>query len=127
MNDEVYWYYVNGRLSEHINPPTDPSSVTFALIRTRDIGYKKVRAEVILSIEGIYLKPKIFISESYYTPKEFRDVVEKYVKQALSEQRSITNWTESQSRKKRPNCPYTLSPRLICYRSVYALESITWG
>lgn len=99
MEGEVYWYYVDGKLKEHINPPTDPSSITFAIIRTSDVGYKKVRAEVILSIEGVYMKPKIFTSEKYYTPSQFRDVVEKYVKQALTEQRSITSWTTSQTRK----------------------------
>jgi hypothetical protein len=103
MNDEVYWYYLDGRLKQHINPPQDPSSITFAIIRTTDIGYKQVRAEVILSIEGVYQKPKIFTSASYYTPKQFREIVENYVKQALTEQRGITNWTESKSRKRGNN------------------------
>lgn len=103
MEGEVFWYYVDGKLKEHINPPSDPSSVTFAIIRTSDIGYKKVQAEVILSIEGVYQKPKIFTSASYYTPKQFREVVENYVKKSLIEQRGITNWTESKSRKHSKN------------------------
>lgn len=101
MEGEVYWYYIDGKLKEHVNPPTDPSSITFAIIKTSDEGYKKVRAEVILSIEGMYMKPKIFISESHYTPSQFRNIIENYVKKALTEQRSITNWTTSQTRKRK--------------------------
>jgi hypothetical protein len=98
MNDEVYWYFLNGHLKQHLNPPSDPSSVTFATIRTNDIGYKQVRAEVILCIEGTYLKPKIFTSSSYHTPKQFREIVENYVKESLTKHRGITDWT-TQERK----------------------------
>lgn len=103
MNDEVYWYFLNGHLKQHLNPPSDPSSVTFATIRTNDIGYKQVRAEVILCIEGKYLKPKIFISSSYHTPKQFREIVENYVKESLIEHRGITDWTtkERKNNKKK--------------------------
>jgi hypothetical protein len=99
MNDEVYWYFLNGHLKQHLNPPSDPSSVTFATIRTNDIGYKQVRAEVILCVEGKYLKPKIFTSASYYTPKQFREIVEDYVKKSLIEHRGITDWTQNRNSK----------------------------
>jgi hypothetical protein len=104
MNDEVYWYFLNGHLKQHLNPPSDPSSVTFATIRTNDIGYKQVRAEVILCIEGKYLKPKIFTSSSYHTPKQFREIVENYVKESLIEHRGITDWMtkERKNNKKKP-------------------------
>jgi len=99
MNGEVYWYFLNGHLKEHLNPPSDPSSVTFATIRTTDIGYKQVRAEIIVCVEGNYMKPKIFISEQYTTPKQFRDHIETYVKSILTTQRQITDWTGTQQRK----------------------------
>lgn len=99
MEDEVYWYYLNGHLKQHLNPPSDPSSVTFATIRTNDIGYKQVRAEVIICIKGRYMKPKFFMSSSYHTPKDFREIVEGYVKKMLTEQRGITDWTQSRNKK----------------------------
>ena len=99
MDGEVYWYFLNGHLKQHLNPPSDPSSVTFATIRTTDIGYKQVRAEIIVCVEGNYMKPKIFISESYSTPKQFRDTIETYVKSVLTAQRRITDWTGTQQRK----------------------------
>jgi len=99
MEGEVYWYYLNGRLKQHITPPSDPSSITFITIRTHDLGYKKVQAEVILCIEGTYMKPKIFTSSPYDTPKQFREMVEEYVKKSLTEQRRITDWTDKRDRK----------------------------
>lgn len=100
MNGELYWYYVDGRLRSHPNPPVDPSSITFITIRLSDIGYKKVRAEVIACIEGKYMKPEIFISSPYETPKQFREMVEEFVKKYLTEQRRITDWTDTKDRKK---------------------------
>lgn len=110
MNDEIYWYFLDGHLKQHLNPPLDPSSVTFATIRTSDIGYKQVRAEVILCIEGTYMKPKIFVSSSYHSPKEFREIVESYVKKSLTEQRRITDWTKSRSK----NNKKTIAKRCKC-------------
>jgi len=100
MDSTAYWYYLNGRLKEHLIPPMDPSTVTFITIKTNDMGYKRVRAEVTLCVEGTYMKPKIFISDSYMTPKIFRDVIEEYVKEILTEQRRITDWTGPHNRKK---------------------------
>jgi len=100
MDGTVYWYYLNGRLKEHIIPPMDPSSVTFATIKTTDTGYKQVRAEVTLCVEGTYMRPKIFISELYTTPKRFREIVEDYTKQIVGEQRRITDWTGPHNRVK---------------------------
>jgi hypothetical protein len=103
MEGEIYWYYLDGRLKQHISPPIDPSTVTFITIRLSDIGYKKVRAEVIACVEGKYLKPKIFTSSPYDTPKQFREMVEEYVKKYLTEQRKITDWTDINYRKKMIN------------------------
>lgn len=100
MDAEVYWYYSDGKLKQHLAPPVDPSTITFITIRLRDIGYKKVRAEVIRCVEGKYLKPEFFTSSPYETPKQFREMVEEYVKKYLSEQRRITDWTDTKDRKK---------------------------
>jgi len=100
MNDEVYWYYLDGHLKQHLNPPSDPSSVTFITIKTIDVGYKQVRAEITLCMEGTYMKPKIFTSFTYHTPKQFRNIVEDYVKKTLTEQRRITDWTTKDRKPK---------------------------
>jgi hypothetical protein len=105
MEGEVYWYYLNGRLKQHLNPPSDPSSVTFATIRTHDIGYRRVQAEIILCIEGTYMKPKNFTSSPYDTPKQFRETVEEYVKKSLTDQRRITDWTDKKERKPKKSKP----------------------
>lgn len=101
MNDEAYWYFKNGHLGQHIIPPVDPSTTSFITVRTRDIGYKKVRAELIPCIEGNYLQSKIFISEPYETQKNFRDRIEQDIKKFLLEQRRITDWTQSRKSKRK--------------------------
>jgi hypothetical protein len=99
MNEVVYWYYKDGKLKQHLSPPTDPANTTFATVRLEDIGFKQVQAEVTFCIEGKYSTPKFFKSFQNQLPQDLRNRVETYVKSELKEHRSITDWS-TQERKK---------------------------
>ena len=103
MNKKVYWYYANGKLKEHIAPPTDPSSTTFAMILTEDIGFKQVQVEVVFCIEGQYSQPKFFKSLPNQLPKDLRERVENYVKDEDKNHRSITDWSTKERSPKKIN------------------------
>lgn len=103
MNETVYWYYENGKLKQHLSPPKDPSSTTFATIKTEDIGFKRVQAEITFCIEGIYSAPKFFTSLPNQIPQDFRNKVESYVKSELKEHRSITDWSTKERKSKSKN------------------------
>lgn len=104
MDDEVYWYFLDGHLKRHLNPPSDPASVTFAHVKTTNINPDKINTEVTLCIEGVYKKPLFFTSSSYHTLKQFKDAIETHVKQSLIEHRGITGWTtkERKNNHKKP-------------------------
>lgn len=99
MNEIVYWYYENGKLKQHLSPPMDPSSTTFATIRIEDIGFKRVQAEITFCIEGKYSTPKFFTSLPNQIPHDLRNKVESYVKSELKEHRSITDWSAKERNK----------------------------
>jgi hypothetical protein len=99
MNVDAYWYFVDGHLKRHMIPPVDPSTITFVMIRLTDIGYKKVRAEIIPCIEGKYLPSEFFTSNPYESPKNFGDRMENEIKKFLTEQRRITDWTKARKIK----------------------------
>jgi hypothetical protein len=101
MNNTAYWYFIDGHLGQHISPPVDPSSTTFITVQSEDVGYRQVRVELTPCIEGRYLQPIMFTSESHETPKNFRDRIEKYIKQTLREQRHITDWTTKERKIKK--------------------------
>jgi len=92
-------YFVEGHLKQHTFPPIDPSTTTFVTIRLHDTGDGRVRADIIPCVEGKYLKPDILVSLKYETAKNFRERVEKNVKNMLLSQRRITDWA-TQFRKK---------------------------
>jgi hypothetical protein len=104
MDGNEYWYYLNGHLKDHIVPPKDPSSVTYITIRLKDIGYKIVEAEVILSIEGEYIKPSVFYTSLPYEPtRDFKKRVTDYVKKTLIKLRGIDNWTGEEQQYRENN------------------------
>jgi len=98
MNEVVYWYYKDGKLKQHLSPPTDPANTTFAIVKLEDIGFKQVQAEVTFCVEGKYSIPKFFKSLQNQLPRDLRNRVEIYVKSELKEHRSITDWS-TQERK----------------------------
>jgi hypothetical protein len=101
MEDESYWYYVNGKLKQHLNPPSDPSNVTFAHVKITDTGYAEYKAEITLCIEGKYIKPHVIASFQYKTPIKIRERAEIYVKDILKEHRTITDWNSTKFNKKK--------------------------
>lgn len=103
MNTEAYWYYKDGRLGQHIIPPTDPSEVSFIKVTTTDIPYKRVQAEITQCIEGKYHKPEIIISKPYENAKDFREHITNHIKAILKIQRQITEWGIMEYRNKQQN------------------------
>lgn len=100
MEEESYWYYVNGRLKQHLNPPSDPSNTTFAHVKITDIGFEIYKSEITLCVEGKYLKPKIITTLQYKTPMKIRERSEINVKEMLKEHRTISNWSNTNSKKR---------------------------
>jgi hypothetical protein len=100
MNEEVYWYYDNGKLKQHLSPPSDPAGTTFATVRIKDIGFKQVRAEITFCVEGVYSIPKFFKSLPNQIPQDLRNKVENYVRSELKEHRSITDWSTKERKPK---------------------------
>ena len=100
MDSEAYWYYKDGRLGQHMIPPTDPSEVSFIKITTTDIPYRRVRAEIVQCIEGHYRKPVFIEFQPRETAKDFRERITTYIKSILKTQRSITEWGLTEYRKR---------------------------
>lgn len=100
MEEESYWYYINGRLKQHLNPPLDPSSTTFAHVKITDAGFETFKSEITLCVEGKYLKPKIITTVQYKTPIKIRERSEITVKDMLKEHRTISNWGITNSKKR---------------------------
>lgn len=101
MHETAYWYFIDGRLRQHISPPVDPSTTTFITVESEDIGYGKVQVEITPCIEGKYLRSHTITSKPYETPKNFRERIEKDIKKILIEQRQITEWGSRDRKKKR--------------------------
>jgi len=115
MDGNEYWYYLNGHLKDHIVPPKDPSSVTYITIRLKDIGYKIVEAEVILSKEGKIIKPsEFYTSEPYEPTRDFKKRVTDDVKETLIKLRGITNWTDKEQYRKNNSSKPSKAKRCKC-------------
>lgn len=115
MDSTEYWYYVNGHLKGHIIPPKDISNTTYITIILKDIGYKIVEAEVILRVEGNYIKPSTFYTSIPHEPtRDFKKRVTNDVKKTLIKFRGIDNWGGEEQKYRRKNNSVKSAKRCTC-------------